>query len=121
MTGTGMRRPNEADGHTDGTVWTHAVWVVQPGREDDFVDAWSALGDWTVTEFPAATGTLLRDRDDPRTFISFGPWVDADAAAAWRSSDGFARHVAVIRETLERFEPRLLLHVVTKSAAAPTD
>ena len=47
-------------------------------------------------------------------FISFGPWPDKETVARWRASSGFQDHLAVIRETLERFEPLLLEHVVTK-------
>jgi hypothetical protein len=25
-----------------GDVWTHGIWTVRPGREDDFVRAWRA-------------------------------------------------------------------------------
>ena len=85
-----------------------------PGREGDFVRAWEELGDWTVRAFPGANGTLLRDSERPNVFISFGPWPDKETAARWRESDDFQNHLAAIRETLERFEPVLLEHVVTK-------
>jgi heme-degrading monooxygenase HmoA len=87
---------------------------VTPGRESDFVQAWKELGDWTLRAFPGAHGTLLRDSERPNVFISFGPWPDKETVARWRASSGFQDHLAVIRETLERFEPLLLEHVVTK-------
>lgn len=95
-------------------IWTHAIWTVSPGREGEFVRAWEELGNWTVSAFPGAHGTLLRDTERPNVFISFGPWPDKEAAARWRASDGFQEHLAAIRETLERFEPLLLEHVATK-------
>lgn len=95
-------------------VWTHGTWTVTPGRESDFVRAWEELGDWTVTAFPGAQGTLLRDVERTNVFISFGPWPDRDTAVRWRASDEFQTRLATIRETLERFEPVLLEHVATK-------
>ena len=95
-------------------VWTHATWTVTPGREQEFVRAWKALGDWTVEAFPGARGTLLRDTERANVFISFGPWPDRDTAARWRGADDFRRHLAAITETLERFDPLLLEHVATK-------
>lgn len=97
-----------------GEIWTHGTWTVTPGREGDFVRAWEELGNWTVTAFPGAHGTLLRDTERPNVFISFGPWPDRETAARWRASDEFQERLAAIRETLERFEPMLLEHVVSK-------
>ncbi len=95
-------------------VWTHGTWTVTPGRESDFVRAWTGLGDWTVKEFPGAHGTLLRDTERRNVFISFGPWPDRDTATRWRASGDFQTHLAAIQETLERFDPMLLEHVATK-------
>lgn len=95
-------------------IWTHGTWTVTPGRESDFVRAWGELGDWTVRTFPGAHGTLLRDTERPNVFISFGPWPDKETVARWRASDDFQKHLAAIRETLERFQPLLLEHVATK-------
>jgi heme-degrading monooxygenase HmoA len=94
-------------------AWTHATWTVTPGRESDFVQAWKELGDWTLRAFPGAHGTLLRDSERPNVF-SASAWPDKETVARWRASSGFQDHLAVIRETLERFEPLLLGHVVTK-------
>ena len=96
-------------------MWTHGTWTVVPGREADFVRAWEELGDWTVTAFPGARGTLLRDSQRPNVFISFGPWPDRETASSWRSSPEFRGHLDRITETLEHFEPLLLEHVTTKS------
>lgn len=89
-------------------VWTLARWVVTPGKEAEFVPAWQDLADWTVSEFPAARGTLLRDQDAPNVFVSFGPWRDLEQAQAWRTSDGFGQRVARLREFLNDFQPHLL-------------
>lgn len=100
-----------------GEVWTHGKWVVKPGREDDFIRAWSALGDWTIATYPGAAGRLLRDPEQPNVFISFGPWPDRTAAAEWRSSEGFREAFGVIEETLQSFEPGLFDLVMAKGFA----
>ncbi|HZD79787.1 MAG TPA: antibiotic biosynthesis monooxygenase family protein [Actinomycetota bacterium] len=90
-------------------VWTHGTWTVRPGSEDDFVDAWRSLAEWTVQEFgTAAAGRLLRDQERANVFISFGPWSDLDTVERWRASEGFRDRVAMITRLLDSFEPRTL-------------
>lgn len=74
--------------------------------------SWQDLADWTVAEFPEAQGTLLRDREAPNVFFSFGPWRDLDQALAWRASEGFRQRVTRLRQLLESFEPHLLDPVI---------
>ena len=95
------------------TVYTFGVWTVQPGREDDFVRAWLQMGARTIEEFPEARGTLLRDRDWPERFISFGPWESTQVVEAWRQSDAFTEGFAAIRQVLQDFEPHTMEHVAT--------
>ena len=87
------------------TVYTLGRWVVKPGREEDFVGAWHALGQWTVENGFESHGTLLRDHADRSRFISFGPWRSVEDVERWRSHPEFQRHLAEIRDTLESFEP----------------
>jgi len=47
---------------------------------------------------------LLRDRDEPAHFRSFGPWDSDEQVAAWRQSEGFLARIGRIRELLDRFE-----------------
>lgn len=94
-------------------VWTHGTWTVVPGREDDFIAAWTHMADWTVGAYPGARGTLLRDTERPHVFISFGPWPDQETAARWRGSATFQEHLGAIHETLQSFEPLMMEHVLT--------
>ena len=87
------------------TVYTLGVWTVRPGREDEFVAAWDQLGQWTLEQGYDTHGTLVRDRDNPKRFISFGPWRSVDEAQRWRDTEGFRQRLARIEETLESFEP----------------
>jgi heme-degrading monooxygenase HmoA len=90
-------------------VWTHGTWTVKPGREDDFVRAWRALARRATTELDVAgRPTLLRDRETPTLFVSFGPWPSIEDVDRFRSSPAFHEGVAAMEDLLESFEPRTL-------------
>jgi hypothetical protein len=86
-------------------VWTHGVWTVKDGREDEFIRAWREL-------VPLGTGLgsgdplLFRDREHPNVFRSFGPWPNVDAITRFR--EAIAPRVAAIDDLLERFETSTL-------------
>jgi quinol monooxygenase YgiN len=86
--------------------WTHGRWTIKPRREQEFVDAWREFAAWTLKEFPGARGAkLLRDREHPNRFYSFGLWDDADAVARWREHPGFAEGIERISELIDELEP----------------
>jgi len=86
-------------------VYTLAAWTVLHGREEEFVALWGELAEWTLTRFPTAQGTLLRDRERPNRFVSFGPWESLELIQEWRSSPEWQEIVSRIRSLLEDFEP----------------
>jgi heme-degrading monooxygenase HmoA len=90
------------------SVYTLGIWTVKPGREETFVEAWKELADDTKADFPDETATLLRDRDQPNRFISFGPWESLEQIERWRSSDTFTHGVGKLRELLEDFAPHTM-------------
>ena len=89
-------------------VWTSGVWVVKPGREAEFTEAWHEFATWSLAAFPGGRAWLLRDRDRPNTFLSVGPWPDESTIARCRASDGFGERVGRIRDLLDSFEARVL-------------
>jgi quinol monooxygenase YgiN len=84
-------------------VYTSGKWKVTPGHEDDFVKAWNDLATRTKGDFSESTATLLRDRDDPTLFISFGPWESIEQIEQWRASEMFQAGVGMIRPLLAEF------------------
>jgi heme-degrading monooxygenase HmoA len=99
--------------------YTFGVWIVKPGREDDFVAGWREMAEWTAANVPGAgIGRLLQDEDQPTRFISIGPWDDKEAIAIWRSQLGFQERVGKLREMLETFTPATL-ELRAEVAAAP--
>jgi len=100
-------------------VYTLGVWTVRPGAEDDFLAAWRDMASNTAADFPSATAVLLRDRDRPNLFISYGPWQSLEEIESWRGSASFRDGVARIRTSLETFEPHTMDPVVTVEAGRP--
>ena len=99
--------------------YTFGVWIVKPGREDDFVAGWREMAEWTAANAPGAgIGRLLQDEDQPTRFISIGPWDDKEAIAIWRSQLGLQERVGKLREMLETFTPATL-DLRAEVAAAP--
>ncbi|WP_427134868.1 antibiotic biosynthesis monooxygenase family protein [Pseudarthrobacter sp. S9] len=90
------------------SVYTLGIWLVHPGRENDFVQAWRDLARKTKEDFPNAHGVLMHDRDVPNRFISTGPWESLEQIEQWRASAGYQQGVQDIREMLEHFEPHTL-------------
>ena len=90
-------------------VWTHGTWTVKPGQEDAFAAEWLELVRLSAAEYPTPEPpTLLRDRDRPNVFVSFGPWPDAAAVERFRASEVFRDAQRRMRELLESFEPHTL-------------
>jgi hypothetical protein len=54
------------------SVYTLGIWLVKPGRENDFVQAWHDLARRTKEEFPAAKALLMHDRDVPNQLSAQG-------------------------------------------------
>jgi heme-degrading monooxygenase HmoA len=92
-------------------TFTHSIWTVKAGQEEEFVRRWLDLAEWSAAQGLTGSARLLRDADDPRVFVSFGPWESLEKVARWRSSPGFHERVARLQEVLDRFEPRTLNQV----------
>ncbi|NKX53991.1 antibiotic biosynthesis monooxygenase family protein [Arthrobacter mobilis] len=95
------------------SVYTLGIWLVKPGREEDFVQAWQELARRTLEEFPGARAVLLHDRDVPNRFISTGPWDSVEQVGQWRQSRAFTEGTAAMQDLLERFEPHTLDEAVS--------
>lgn len=90
-------------------LYTHYVWVVRSGREEEFVRRWRDLAEWTAANVPGAgTVRLLQDMDHPGRFISVAPWESTEALASWRSLLGYQERLGRLRELLETFTPSTL-------------
>ncbi len=66
--------------------YTHALWKVKPGSEEEFIAAWKAMGDVFLSQPGVSThGTLIQSLSDPTEFYSFGPWDSLEQIQAMRA------------------------------------
>ena len=80
-------------------------WVVQPGRETDFVKAWDHFLGWTRAEAPGLRWAMLvRDAADSRHFVSMAEWESQEALLAWRSMPAFVPNFTACRALCEDFQ-----------------
>ena len=91
-----------------GEHYSHTIWLVKPGQEDEFVKRWKDFEEWSAAEGLTARANLLRDVDQPNRFISFGPWETLEAINRWRTLPGFHEQVGRLSEVLESFDPHTL-------------
>ncbi|HET8878315.1 MAG TPA: antibiotic biosynthesis monooxygenase [Arthrobacter sp.] len=90
------------------SVYTLGIWLVHPGRENDFVQAWRDMARKTHEDYPNATAVLMHDHDVNNRFISTGAWESLEQIEQWRASAGFTQELQAMREMLEHFEARTL-------------
>ena len=90
------------------SVYTLGIWLVHPGRENDFVQAWRDLARKTQEDFPHAKSVLMHDRDVRNRFISTAPWESLEQVEQWRASEMFNQTIEGMHDMLEHFESRTL-------------
>jgi hypothetical protein len=95
--------------------YTHAEWRVTPGRADEFIEAWRALGEvFASLERPPVWGTLLQSTTDTSVFYSFGPWASAEDMAAMRADETALAALKRVSDLCESANPgpcRRVLHI----------
>jgi hypothetical protein len=88
-------------------VWTLGRWRVRPGREEEFVAAWRAVGAafQALPQPPSGAGTLLRSVEDPALHYSFGPWPSLEAVAAMRATPAAVEAIDALRALCDEATP----------------
>ena len=83
-------------------MYTSGVWIVKEGREDEFARRWQESADSVALAVPGLKFMLLRDRENPRRFISLGEgWRNSEQIEAARSTPEFQDAMASIWRMLE--------------------
>jgi heme-degrading monooxygenase HmoA len=86
-------------------VYTSGAWVVKDGREDEFERRWQEGADTLALEFPGVKFALLRDRENPRRFLSLDEgWRTAEQIEAARSMPSYQDATASIWRLVESGE-----------------
>jgi heme-degrading monooxygenase HmoA len=76
--------------------------MVKEGREEEFARRWQESADRLALETPGVTYKLLRDRDDPRRYVSLGEgWRTPEQIEAVRESPGYQDSLASIWRVLD--------------------
>ena len=97
-------------------ICTAGIWLVKEGREDEFLHRWEESASNLSREFPAVTFRVLRDRDDPRRFVSLGEgWRNNEQIEAARSLPSFQDSMSSIWNVLESGDMSTLELVVEVS------
>jgi quinol monooxygenase YgiN len=95
-------------------IYTLGIWMVKPGKAEEFINEWTLFAQWTSNNVPSAgKAHLLRDEKDPLRFISFGSWKDEEAIQKWRSSEKFIDFATKIKDLCQDFQPNTLKVVST--------
>lgn len=96
------------------THYTHTTWRVKHGSEAEFARRWGEWAEWSRRQGLVKDALLLQDTDDPRRFVSFGPWESVAAIAGWRALPGYQERVERLLQVVDGFEPRTLEVVATR-------
>lgn len=97
---------------------TTGIWQVKPGKEADFVAAWTQFAEWAATMPGSTTLRLGWDITIPGRYVSFAAWSSVDAAHAWKQSAEFRSRMAQVQQHVESFEPSELS--VASTVASPS-
>jgi quinol monooxygenase YgiN len=89
-------------------VWTQGTYTVKPGLEAEFVRAWRELADAAVDGFGVSPPTILRDREEPNVFVTFGSWDSDETIERFRSSPAVRARAAALDRLLARADARTL-------------
>ena len=86
-------------------MYTCGVWTVKKGREDEFERRWHEAANGSSLEYPDVKFMLLRDREDPRRFVSLAEgWRNPEQIEAARSSPAYQDAMAAIWRVLDEGE-----------------
>jgi heme-degrading monooxygenase HmoA len=81
-------------------TYTCSIWTVNQGEEDAFLQAIVSFTDEATRNFGAREGMILRDTDDPPTFIVIRRWESAQSLQNWADSEEMPALLAPIRATI---------------------
>jgi heme-degrading monooxygenase HmoA len=88
-----------------GQPYTSGDWVVQEGKEQEFIAAWTELADWSKANARGSRSfALIQQADEASHFLSFGAWDDSDAVEEWRSRPEFRERLGACRELCTDFQ-----------------
>ncbi|MBX3001640.1 MAG: antibiotic biosynthesis monooxygenase [Caldilineaceae bacterium] len=98
--------------------YIHAMWRVQPGREEEFIAAWQELSNaFSSLEKKPLWGSLLQSLTEPTLFFSFGPWQRLPDIEAMRANPEAQAVLSKVRALCQ--EATLGVYRLAASSDAP--
>jgi quinol monooxygenase YgiN len=95
-------------------VYSVGLWTARAGKEETFKKSWEDFATWSKNNIPGAiTALLLQDREDPRKFLTVGPWKDEPSVQTWRASPEFKAFVSQVKGLCDEFRPMTFKAVVS--------
>ncbi len=89
------------------------IWLVKPGKENDFIAAW---GDFAKMIFNRNIGAdevyLLQDIQQPRRFITSGPWENIQRIEAWRQLPEFKEFFIKAKDMCDEITPLTMKPII---------
>jgi len=86
-------------------VYTSGVWIVKERREAEFERRWQEGADGTSLQYPGVKLMLMRDRENPRRFLSLAEgWRNHEQIDEARSQPSFQDSMAAMWRVLESGE-----------------
>jgi heme-degrading monooxygenase HmoA len=94
--------------------FTTGVWNVKKGKEQEFINAWKEMAEWTSKNMDGVSAHLLQDSQDQSRFISVGEWVNESNIQKWRESNEFKKAFEKINNLLaESSQPHNMKEVAS--------
>ena len=89
------------------------IWLVKPGREEDFITAWGNFAKWAFDHnLGAQEAYLLQDLQQQRRFITSGPWDSIQKIEAWRQLPEFKEFFAKAKEMCDEVTPMTMKPII---------
>jgi heme-degrading monooxygenase HmoA len=86
-------------------TYTHGSWTVKAGEDDAFVQAWTEFVTWASNMPGSGTFRLVRNLDEPASYMSFAPWESFEAQQAWKDIPEFRERIGRVRAHCDGFKP----------------
>ncbi len=89
------------------------IWLVKPGKEYDFIVAFNEFARWVFNQnLGAGEVYLLQDLQEPRRFITCGPWDSIQKIEEWRQLPEFEKFFIKAKEMCDEVTPLTMKPVI---------
>ena len=86
-------------------ICTLGTWTAKKGREDEFTKRWEEGADSLALDYPNLRFRLLRDRTNPRRFVSLAEgWRNAEQVEEVQSLPSYQDSMTTLWRVLESGE-----------------